>query len=333
MSPRLVSSSPASPCARSPAAGSCGSSSCSPSRASCSSGWGVGPARDARPRGGRRRAPGPDRRVAGPDPHRVHVQLRARDVGGVPRGAGDRLRTSRPARSTRCSPGRCAGRSSSSGAGWGCRSSSRPTRRLSGLLAIAVVGLVSGHVPPEPLVAVGFLAFQSIAVLTLALTLGTRLPSIAAGAITVVLFGLGWFAGVLGSIAIAFEAARARRRERGAAGRSSPRTACGGASSTAWSRRVVLLMAAGRSARGDGREPVLRRGASAGGVRRLERRLGRAGPGRGDRAVPPPRALSVRPSPPAAGAPSSPCAQRQGMGFVSNRFDRSGSADDGLVAL
>jgi ABC-type transport system involved in multi-copper enzyme maturation permease subunit len=75
-----------------------------------------------------------------------------------------------------------------------------------GLLAIGVVGVVSGHVPPEPFVAVGFLAFQAIAVLTLALTLGTRLPSIAAGAITVVLFGLGWFAGVLGSIAIAFEA-------------------------------------------------------------------------------------------------------------------------------
>ena len=82
---------------------------------------------------------------------------------------------------------------------------------LSGLLAIAVVGLLSGHVPPAPLVAVGFLAFQSIAVLTLALALGTRLPSIAAGAITVVLFGLGWFAGVLGNIAVAFEAAPLER--------------------------------------------------------------------------------------------------------------------------
>ena len=76
----------------------------------------------------------------------------------------------------------------------------------SGLLAIGVVGLVSGHMPPSPRVAVGFLAFQSVAVLTLALALGTRLPSIAAGAITVVLFGLGWFAGVLCSIAVAFDA-------------------------------------------------------------------------------------------------------------------------------
>ena len=78
---------------------------------------------------------------------------------------------------------------------------------LSGLLAIAVVGLVSGHTPPSPGVAIAFLAFQSVAVLTLALALGTRLPSIAAGAITVVLFGLGWFAGVLSSVAVVFGAA------------------------------------------------------------------------------------------------------------------------------
>jgi ABC-type transport system involved in multi-copper enzyme maturation permease subunit len=78
---------------------------------------------------------------------------------------------------------------------------------LSGLLAIAVVGFVSGHQPPTPLVAVAFLAFQAVTVLTLALALGTRLPTMAAGAITVVLFGLGWFSGVLGSVAVALEAA------------------------------------------------------------------------------------------------------------------------------
>ncbi len=77
---------------------------------------------------------------------------------------------------------------------------------VSGLLAIGVVGLVSGHTPPQPQVAVAFLAFQAIAVLTLALALGSRLPAIASGAITVVLFGLGWFAGVLGNVAVAFDA-------------------------------------------------------------------------------------------------------------------------------
>jgi ABC-type transport system involved in multi-copper enzyme maturation permease subunit len=77
---------------------------------------------------------------------------------------------------------------------------------VSGLLAIAAVNLVSGHLPPSPFLAVAYLAWQAITVLTLALALGTRLPAIAAGAITVVVFGLGWFVGVLGSIAIVFNA-------------------------------------------------------------------------------------------------------------------------------
>jgi ABC-type transport system involved in multi-copper enzyme maturation permease subunit len=77
---------------------------------------------------------------------------------------------------------------------------------VSGLLAIAVVGLVSGHEPPNPVLAIGYLAFEAVAVLTVALTLGTRLPAMAAGAISVVLFGVGWFLGVLGNIAVAFNA-------------------------------------------------------------------------------------------------------------------------------
>jgi ABC-type transport system involved in multi-copper enzyme maturation permease subunit len=75
---------------------------------------------------------------------------------------------------------------------------------LSGFMAIAAVGFVSGHVPPQPQVAVAFLAFQAIVVLTLAIALGTRLPSIAAGSIVVVVFGLAWFAGALGNVAAAF---------------------------------------------------------------------------------------------------------------------------------
>ena len=78
---------------------------------------------------------------------------------------------------------------------------------ISGALAIAVVRQVSGHQPPEPVLAIAFLAFQAVTVLTVALTIGTRLPAIAAGAVTVVLFGLGWFAGVLGNVAVAFGAA------------------------------------------------------------------------------------------------------------------------------
>jgi ABC-type transport system involved in multi-copper enzyme maturation permease subunit len=77
---------------------------------------------------------------------------------------------------------------------------------VAGLLEIAIVAVVSGHTPPEPLLAVAFLAGQSIIVLTFALLLSTRVPSIAGGAICVVLFGLAWMAGVLVGVAQAFDA-------------------------------------------------------------------------------------------------------------------------------
>lgn len=74
---------------------------------------------------------------------------------------------------------------------------------LSGFLAIGVAFLVSGYGPPEPLLAVAFLSGQALVLLTLTLALGSVLPSIAAGAIAVVGFGLGWMAGVMAGIATA----------------------------------------------------------------------------------------------------------------------------------
>lgn len=76
----------------------------------------------------------------------------------------------------------------------------------SGLLEIATVRLVTGYAPPEPLLAVAFLSAQAVVVLTLALLLSTRVPAIAAGAICVVLFGLGWMAGVFAGIGRFFDA-------------------------------------------------------------------------------------------------------------------------------
>jgi ABC-type transport system involved in multi-copper enzyme maturation permease subunit len=73
----------------------------------------------------------------------------------------------------------------------------------SGLLAIAVTVVVAGFGPPEPFVAVAFLAGEALVLLTLTLALGSVLPSIAAGAIAVVAFGLGWMAGVLAGVASA----------------------------------------------------------------------------------------------------------------------------------
>lgn len=74
----------------------------------------------------------------------------------------------------------------------------------SGLLAIAVATQIAGYGPPEPLLAVAFLSGQALVLLTLTLALGSVLPSIAAGAIAVVGFGLGWMAGVLAGVAAAF---------------------------------------------------------------------------------------------------------------------------------
>jgi len=73
----------------------------------------------------------------------------------------------------------------------------------SGLLAIGVAVLVSGYGPPEPLLAVIFLSGEVLVLLTLTLALGSVLPAIAAGAIAVVGFGLGWMAGVLAGVAAA----------------------------------------------------------------------------------------------------------------------------------
>jgi ABC-type transport system involved in multi-copper enzyme maturation permease subunit len=73
----------------------------------------------------------------------------------------------------------------------------------SGLLAIAVAVVVSGFGPPQPLTAVAFLAGEALVLLTLTLALGSVMPSIAAGAIAVVGFGLGWMAGVLAGVASA----------------------------------------------------------------------------------------------------------------------------------
>jgi len=73
----------------------------------------------------------------------------------------------------------------------------------SGLLAIGVGAFVSGYGPPDPLLAVAFLSGEVLVLLTLTLALGSVMPAIAAGAIAVVGFGLGWMAGVMAGVAAA----------------------------------------------------------------------------------------------------------------------------------
>jgi ABC-type transport system involved in multi-copper enzyme maturation permease subunit len=74
---------------------------------------------------------------------------------------------------------------------------------VSGALAIGVVGLVTGYLPPDPVLPVAYLAGQALVLLTLTVLLSTRLPPIAGGAIAVVAYGLAWMAGVLGKIGVA----------------------------------------------------------------------------------------------------------------------------------
>ena len=76
----------------------------------------------------------------------------------------------------------------------------------SGLLEIGAMKLASGYGPPDPLGAAGAIALQAVLVLTLTLLFSTRLPSIAGGAIAVVLFGMCWIAGVLGGLGIYLKA-------------------------------------------------------------------------------------------------------------------------------
>jgi ABC-type transport system involved in multi-copper enzyme maturation permease subunit len=73
----------------------------------------------------------------------------------------------------------------------------------SGLLAIGAVGLVSGYLPPDPILPVLYLAGQALILLSFTVLLSTRLPPIAGGAIAVVAYGLAWMAGVLGKIGLA----------------------------------------------------------------------------------------------------------------------------------
>jgi ABC-type transport system involved in multi-copper enzyme maturation permease subunit len=76
----------------------------------------------------------------------------------------------------------------------------------SAVLAILVVGRVSGYTPPSIVMPVVFLVAEGLVVLTLSLLLSTRLPPIGAGAIAVVAFGLSWMAGAIERVGIAIAA-------------------------------------------------------------------------------------------------------------------------------
>lgn len=73
-----------------------------------------------------------------------------------------------------------------------------------GGLELAAVQLITGYAPPHPVEALGYIALQAVALLTLALALSTRLAAVTGGVIALVLFGIAWIAEVASSVALLF---------------------------------------------------------------------------------------------------------------------------------
>ena len=67
------------------------------------------------------------------------------------------------------------------------------------------VSTATGYVPPHPVEAALYLAGVGLVTLTLTIALSTRLPPVTTGIIAMLLFGLGWLAGVVGGIGLAFD--------------------------------------------------------------------------------------------------------------------------------
>jgi ABC-type transport system involved in multi-copper enzyme maturation permease subunit len=74
----------------------------------------------------------------------------------------------------------------------------------SGSIELIAIRALTGYAPPDPVGAVAFLAAEAVVLLSLALTLGSRLPAVASGAIVVVVYGLTWVSGVLGAVGAFF---------------------------------------------------------------------------------------------------------------------------------
>ncbi len=71
---------------------------------------------------------------------------------------------------------------------------------LAGLAQCFVVWSTVGYWPPQPVIALGLLAAQTIVLLTLGLLLSTVISPMASGVVAVGLFGATWIAGVVGGV-------------------------------------------------------------------------------------------------------------------------------------
>jgi ABC-type transport system involved in multi-copper enzyme maturation permease subunit len=79
---------------------------------------------------------------------------------------------------------------------------------VAGGLELLVVRMTTGYVPPEPLTALAYLAGVAAVVTTAAIALAARLPALAAGIVSALLFGLAWIGGIVEAIGLALGNAR-----------------------------------------------------------------------------------------------------------------------------
>lgn len=79
-----------------------------------------------------------------------------------------------------------------------------------GALEFGAVRWTTGYLPPHPLQTLVLLVTQSLVLLTLTMAISVRLPAIAAGFTAVVLYGIAWIAGIVGTFATVFHNAGIR---------------------------------------------------------------------------------------------------------------------------
>ena len=72
-----------------------------------------------------------------------------------------------------------------------------------GGLELLVVRWMTGYVPPYPLMALAYLTGVAAVVTTASIALATRVPALAAGIVSALMFGLAWIGGIVQSIGLA----------------------------------------------------------------------------------------------------------------------------------
>ena len=72
-------------------------------------------------------------------------------------------------------------------------------------LQLFMVDRVVQYVPPHPLEFVGFITLEAVVILTLALALSTRLAGMVGGVVALILWGVGWIGGIVGSVGVALQ--------------------------------------------------------------------------------------------------------------------------------